>query len=116
MIGRAYDPHREVSDPSNGAFSKASQLGGVFIVMYAGTLSIMLFVNLIPGIAVLQFSLRVTLMILALLFCCFLTGTALAMNYLVQPQDTFTHSVVVGTQDPILSTIGVFFATSAFSC
>jgi hypothetical protein len=107
VMGYAYNPFDDVSNPLNGAFSKPDQFVGLFMIMYLGTAAIMLWANFIPSLAVLEFSPRVFHGILAFISSGLLIGMALFMYYLIEPQKTFIESNVTGTQDPIRAAVGV---------
>ena len=53
LMGRLYNPNVVPADAHNGQMSGAGQLMGVYLLVYFGTLGIMMAANLIPSLVVL---------------------------------------------------------------
>jgi hypothetical protein len=109
LMGYAYDPHMEMTIPTNGAFTGPWQFVGLMMITFFGTASIMLWANFIPSLAVLQLKPSVLQAVLALVAAGCIIGTALVMRYLIEAQSTFAESLVTGTEDPIRAAVGAFF-------
>ena len=109
LLGWVYDPFEPVDDPLNGALTSPAQLVGIMLLMYMGTLGIMVLGNVLPGLVLLRFPLPVYRALLVTAVATTLMGMGLVMTYLIEPQDTFKSSEVTGTVDPIRATAGCFF-------
>ena len=93
-----------------GRFSSESQLAGIYLQIYFGTLSLMLFANFIPGLVILRLPYRVYVGVMGGLLAGFLLGLALCMYYLIQPQATYIdHATHQGLGDPVTVTSGGLF-------
>ena len=109
-IGRIYDVDIPVMVGTNGAFSNGGQLFCIFIIIYFGTLSMVMFVNFIPSLVVLNLRRWVYFALLSLLLLGSIIGFILSLVYLIEPQLTYDSSHVVASgNDPILASIGAFF-------
>ena len=105
-----YNVNIPVIVPENGALSSGNQMLCIFVVIYLGTLSIVMFVNFIPSLVVLNFRPWIYLSILSISFLGSVLGFVLSLYFLIEPQKTFDSSTVVGSgNDPILASIGTFF-------
>ncbi len=69
----------------------------------------MLLANLVPSLVILNFSFNAVRVMLAVIVAISLMAIALTIYYLIEPQKTFTDTVVIGSNDPILSTVGAFY-------
>ncbi len=112
LLGRVYDPNKPVSVPTNGQFHGGSEFMGLFLLIYMGTLSILMWASFVPSIAVLKFPFWVMKTIFACLLLAALVACSLVMVYMIEPQKTFTESVVGGTGDPLLAAAGCFYFVS----
>ena len=97
--------------PENGALSDGAQLFCIFIIIYLGTLSMVMFVNFIPSLVVLNLPTWLYLSMLSAMLAGSILGLAFSVVFLVEPQKTFDLNYAAGSgNDPILASIGVFFS------
>ena len=109
LVGRIYRPYLDPLDSENGRLTNVEQLIGIVLLLYVGTGGIMLLSNLIPSLVVLNLPIRVVRLLLALISTSSAVGLALCMFYLIEPQKTYTDTMAIGSNDPILATIGAFY-------
>ena len=108
-ISHIYEVNASLADLMNGRFTSSSQLLGMYLQIYLGTLGLMLFGNFIPSFVVLQLPRSLYIAIIIALLLCFLIAMAMSMYFFIEPQKTFTSHINVGAGDPNLSTSGAFF-------
>lgn len=109
LMGRVYNPDLKILTSLNGALHNNGEFLGIFLLMYLGTLAITLLGNFIPNIVVLDLPFWAFRLVIAFFFTLSLAGCALVMAYMLEPQLTFTPSVVVGRGDPLLWSAGGFY-------
>ena len=109
VVGRVYSPNDSLKLDSNGALTNRGQLAAIMLIIYFGTLSVVLLVNFLPSLAVLNLKPIVYCFIIFLMWCGATIGMVLCLVYLIEPQKTFSGTLNVSDNDPILSTIGAYF-------
>ena len=112
LMGRAYNINLLLMSPgseTSGMFTLPSQIVGVYLQIYLGTLGLMLFGNFIPSLILLNFSQHIFFSIIVTLLVGFLLAMALIMYYFIEPQKTFTTYPNVSANDPNRSGSGAFF-------
>eukprot|EP00048_Salpingoeca_helianthica_P012119 m.174936 g.174936 ORF g.174936 m.174936 type:complete len:912 (+) comp15329_c1_seq7:84-2819(+) len=109
LLGRVYDPTIPVSDPSNGKLHSVAQFFGIIFLLYAGIGAMMLLANLFPSLVVINLPFKLVRAIITLSAMMCAVGAALSMEYMIQPDETFTESVDVGVEDPMLASVGATY-------
>ncbi len=107
LLGRVYDPNLPERSSANGSLRGSWEFLGLVLLIYMGTLSILVWANFVPSIAIL----KLPFFVLQLIFCCVfvlaLVGCVLVMVFMVELHKTFA-----GTSDPLIAAAGCFFFVS----
>lgn len=112
LLGRVYNPNIPVSISTNGALYGPGEFMGLFLLIYLGTLSIIMWASFVPNIAVLKMPFWAMKASFAAIFILSVLSSALVMVFMIEPQKTFTSSLVGGSGDPLLSAAGCFYFVS----
>lgn len=109
LMGRLYNPNVAAgTDPYNGRVTR-SQLVGIYLLTFLGTLSVMMFANAIPSLVVFGWSRTKITIILLFLMLSFIVGLVLMVVYMWEPQKTYTDAPAVASNDQALIAVGSFF-------
>jgi hypothetical protein len=109
LMGRVYSITSPKGDPYNGQFTR-SQLTGIYLLTFFGTLSLMMFGNAIPNLVI--FGWPRTKLATALLFMMlsFIVGLVLMVVYMWEPEKTYVKTPAgLGSNDQGLIAVGSFF-------
>lgn len=109
LMGRLYDPWVATTDARNGELASQSVLVGIYLLVFIGSLSFMLFINAVPSLVVFGWPRPLYVASLLSLTFAFIVGAVLCLVYMIEPEKTFTTSVVTGTNDRGLVCMGAFF-------
>lgn len=110
LLGRNYNP----DVPRSGTLPGVKQFMGTFMILYFGTLGMLLLGDMLPSIAVLDLPLNTLRAAMAGACTISLLAAALFMVYAIEPDRTFNKpdspdSEVVGTGDPLLASFGAYY-------
>eukprot|EP00048_Salpingoeca_helianthica_P012116 m.174893 g.174893 ORF g.174893 m.174893 type:complete len:910 (+) comp15329_c1_seq4:2068-4797(+) len=109
MLGRPYDPYVHVSEPTNGRLPSVMSFMGIILLIYMGSGAIMLLANLLPSLVVINLPFPLVRALLIVSAIMSFIAMVLCMVYVVEAAETYDMSENVGTLDPMLASVGVFY-------
>lgn len=109
LMGRVYNTYSLAGDEYNGQITRG-QLVGIYLLVFLGTLSIMMFANAIPSLVVFGWSRMKLATTMLFMMLSFIVGLVLMVVYMWEPEKTYVRATAgLGTNDQGLIAVGSFF-------